>query len=30
MPAEECVCSIYSGVRGFLDKMVTNEIPKFE
>lgn len=30
MPAEEQVCVIYSGVRGFLDKMVTSEIPKFE
>lgn len=30
MPAEEQVCVIYAGVRGFLDKMVTSEIPKFE
>ena len=30
MPAEEQVCMIYAGVRGFLDKMVTSEIPKFE
>jgi F-type H+-transporting ATPase subunit alpha len=24
------VCVVYAGVRGFLDKMVTAEIPKFE
>ncbi len=30
MPAEEQVCVIYAGVRGFLDKMVTSEIPQFE
>eukprot|EP01015_Nassula_variabilis_P002192 TRINITY_DN1119_c0_g1_i2.p1 TRINITY_DN1119_c0_g1~~TRINITY_DN1119_c0_g1_i2.p1 ORF type:complete len:582 (+),score=194.51 TRINITY_DN1119_c0_g1_i2:2-1747(+) len=30
MPVEEQVCVIYAGVRGFLDKMVTSEIPKFE
>lgn len=30
MPAEEQVCVIYAGVRGYLDKMVTSEIPKFE
>jgi len=30
MPAEEQVCVVYAGVRGFLDKMVTSEIPKFE
>lgn len=27
---EEQVCVIYAGVRGFLDKMVTSEIGKFE
>lgn len=30
MPAEEQVAVIYAGVRGFLDKLVTSEIPKFE
>jgi len=30
MAAEEQVCVVYAGVRGFLDKMVTSEIPKFE
>lgn len=30
MAAEEQVCVIYAGVRGFLDKLVTSEIPKFE
>jgi F-type H+-transporting ATPase subunit alpha len=30
MLAEEQVCVIYAGVRGYLDKMVTSEIPKFE
>jgi len=30
MPAEEQVCVIYAGVRGFLDKLVTSEISKFE
>lgn len=30
MPAEEQVCVIYAGVRGYLDKMVTSEISKFE
>lgn len=30
MPAEEQVCVVYCGVRGFLDRMVTSEIPKFE
>jgi F-type H+-transporting ATPase subunit alpha len=30
MPAEEQVCVIYAGVRGFLDKMMTSEIAKFE
>ena len=30
MPAEEQVCVIYAGVRGFLDRLVTSEIPKFE
>jgi F-type H+-transporting ATPase subunit alpha len=30
MPAEEQVCVVYAGVRGFLDRMVTTEIPKFE
>lgn len=28
--SEEQVCVIYAGVRGFLDKMVTSEISKFE
>lgn len=30
MVAEEQVCVIFSGVRGYLDKMVTSEISKFE
>jgi F0F1-type ATP synthase alpha subunit len=30
MVAEEQVCVIFAGVRGFLDKMVTSEISKFE
>lgn len=30
MVVEEQVCVIYAGVRGFLDKMVTSEISKFE
>ncbi len=30
MGAEEQVCSLYAGVRGFLDKMQTSEINKFE
>ena len=30
MAAEEQVCVIYAGVRGFLDKLLTSEIPKFE
>ena len=30
MPAEEQVCVVYAGVRGFLDKMQTSEISKFE
>jgi len=30
MPAEEQVCVVYAGVRGFLDKVVTSEISKFE
>ena len=30
MAAEEQVCVIFAGVRGFLDKMVTSEISKFE
>lgn len=30
MPAEEQVCVVYAGVRGFLDKLVTSEISKFE
>merc|ERR1712159_314066 len=30
MPAEEQVCVIYAGVRGYLDKVVTSEIAKFE
>jgi F-type H+-transporting ATPase subunit alpha len=24
------VCVVYAGVRGFLDNVVTSEIPKFE
>lgn len=30
MSSEEQVCVIFAGVKGFLDKMVTSEIPKFE
>ena len=30
MRSEEQVCVIYAGVRGYLDKMMTSEIPKFE
>lgn len=30
MAAEEQVCVIYAGVRGYLDKVVTSEISKFE
>ena len=30
MPSEEQVCIIYAGVRGYLDKMLTSEISKFE
>jgi len=30
MPAEEQVCVVYAGVRGYLDKVVTSEIAKFE
>jgi len=30
MPAEEQVCVVYAGVRGYLDKLVTSEISKFE
>jgi len=30
MPAEEQVCVVYAGVRGYLDKLVTSEIAKFE
>jgi F-type H+-transporting ATPase subunit alpha len=30
MSAEEQVCVIYAGVRGYLDKLVTSEIPLFE
>jgi len=30
MPSEEQVCVVYAGVRGFLDKVQTSEIPKFE
>jgi len=30
MPAEEQVCVIYAGVRGFLDKVATSDIAKFE
>jgi len=30
MAAEEQVCVIYAGVRGYLDKLVTAEISKFE
>jgi F-type H+-transporting ATPase subunit alpha len=30
MPAEEQVCVVYAGVRGYLDKVQTSEIGKFE
>lgn len=30
MPSEEQVCVLYAGVRGYLDKVQTNEIGKFE
>lgn len=30
MAAEEQAVSVFSGVRGYLDRMVTSEIPKFE
>jgi F-type H+-transporting ATPase subunit alpha len=30
MIAEEQVCILYAGVRGFLDKVQTSEIGKFE
>lgn len=30
MVAEEQVCVIFAGVRGYLDKMMTSEISKFE
>jgi len=30
MPSEDMVCVIYAGVRGYLDRMLTSEIPKFE
>jgi len=30
MPTQEEVCSIYAGVRGYLDKIPTKEIPVFE
>lgn len=30
MASEEQVCVLYAGVRGFLDKIATNEIGKFE
>ena len=30
MAIEEQVCVVYAGVRGFLDNVVTSEIPKFE
>ena len=30
MPAEEQVAVLYCGVRGYLDKMQTSEIGKFE
>lgn len=30
MAAEEQVCVVYAGVRGYLDKVVTSEISKFE
>jgi len=30
MPAEEQVCVLYAGVRGYLDKVLTSDIGKFE
>jgi len=30
MPAEEQVCVVYAGVRGYLDKVLTSEISRFE
>jgi F-type H+-transporting ATPase subunit alpha len=30
MPAEEQVCVVYAGVRGYLDKVITADIAKFE
>jgi len=30
MPAEEQVVVVFCGVKGYLDKMVTSEISKFE
>lgn len=30
IPAEEQVCILYAGVRGYLDKVLKNEIGKFE
>jgi F0F1-type ATP synthase alpha subunit len=30
MPAEEQVCVLFAGVKGYLDKVATNEIAKFE
>lgn len=30
MPASEQVCSLFSGVKGYLDKVETSEINKFE
>ena len=30
MPVEEQVCVLYAGVRGFLDKIPTKDIGKFE
>ena len=30
MPSQEQVCVIYAGVGGYLDKILTSEIPKFE
>merc|ERR1712110_795796 len=30
MPVEEQACVLYAGVRGYLDKLVTSEIGKFE
>jgi F-type H+-transporting ATPase subunit alpha len=30
MPVEEQACILFSGVKGFLDKMAVSEIEKFE